>query len=108
MVNMPKTNFSHKSSAKNTAATAAIVLLLFLPWTILILRTFPWALKSPAAEITISAYAAAMILMAAAAIVVYVKGHVRNNLMKAALVIHCIYGGFGMISLFFIIGGLIL
>ena len=38
---------------KNKICTAIATLMLFIPWTILPLRTFDWALESPAAEIII-------------------------------------------------------
>lgn len=97
----------YQQPRKGTGATAVITLLLLLPWTIFILRSFRWALESPAAEIIIGTYAAAMILMAAAAIIVYVKGRIRNNLMKAALVIHCIYAGVGLTALLLMVGGML-
>jgi hypothetical protein len=36
--------------------TAIAGLMMFLPWTILILRQYEWALQSPAAEIMIGSY----------------------------------------------------
>ena len=41
---------------KITPASVAALLLAFVPWTILLVRTHEWALKSPAAEITIGIY----------------------------------------------------
>ena len=38
---------------RNKVLTAISVMMLFVPWTILPLRSFDWALKSPAAEIMI-------------------------------------------------------
>ena len=46
---------------KNKILTAISTIMLFVPWTILPLRTFDWALESPVAEIMISCYAAFMI-----------------------------------------------
>lgn len=46
---------------KNKILTAVSVIMMFVPWTILPLRTFDWALESPAAEIIIYSYAAFMI-----------------------------------------------
>ena len=40
-----------QNQTRNTILTAVCVLMLFFPWTILYLRTFPWALESPTAEI---------------------------------------------------------
>ncbi len=45
---------------KNKICTAIATLMLFIPWTILPLRTFDWALESPAAELIIYSYAAFM------------------------------------------------
>ncbi|MFR4144861.1 MAG: hypothetical protein ACLT1K_13205 [[Clostridium] leptum] len=39
---------------KNKILTAISTIMLFVPWTILPLRTFDWALESPVAEIMIS------------------------------------------------------
>ena len=36
---------------KNKILTAISTIMLFVPWTILPLRTFDWALESPVAEI---------------------------------------------------------
>ena len=45
---------------KNKILTAVSTLMIFVPWTILPLRAFDWALKSPVAEIMISGYAVFM------------------------------------------------
>ena len=42
---------------KNKILTAISTIMLFVPWTILPLRTFEWALESPVAEIMIACYA---------------------------------------------------
>ncbi|MFR0973879.1 MAG: hypothetical protein ACLSE9_05495 [Acutalibacteraceae bacterium] len=46
---------------KNKILTAISTIMLFIPWTILPLRTFDWALESPVAEIMVYSYAAFMI-----------------------------------------------
>ena len=46
---------------KEKILTAVSTLIIFIPWTILPLRTFDWALESPAAEIIVYSYAAFMI-----------------------------------------------
>lgn len=46
---------------KNKILTAISTIMLFVPWTILPLRTFDWALESPVAEIMVYSYAAFMI-----------------------------------------------
>ena len=38
---------------KNKILTAISTIMLFIPWTILPLRTFDWALESPVAEIMV-------------------------------------------------------
>lgn len=86
---------------KNKILTAISTLMMFIPWTILPLRSFDWALKSPAAEVMISCYAAAMILGGALTMISYMKVKVQNYLMKVCLVINSLYavGGvavFGM------------
>ena len=43
---------------KNKILTVISAIMLFVPWTILPLRTFGWALESPVAEILIYSYAA--------------------------------------------------
>lgn len=42
---------------KEKTMTLVSFIMMFVPWTILPLRSFSWALESPAAEIMISAYA---------------------------------------------------
>ena len=46
---------------KNKILTTISTIMLFVPWTILPLRMFDWALESLVAEIMISCYAAFMI-----------------------------------------------
>lgn len=41
---------------KTKILTTICTLMIPIPWTILYLRSFAWALESPAAEITISCY----------------------------------------------------
>lgn len=68
------------------------VLMIFIPWTIFPLRTNPWALQSPAAEIIVYSYAAFMIFSAVFTTLAYTKGQVKNKVMQIALVINDIYG----------------
>lgn len=79
---------------KNKILTAISTIMLFVPWTILPLRTFDWALESPVAEIMISCYAAFMIFSGIFTIVSYAK--VQNNLMKVDLVVNSLYAIFGV------------
>ena len=86
---------------KNKICTVISTLMLFIPWTILPLRTFDWALESPIAEIMISCYAAFMIFSGPFTIISYVKADVKNKWMQICLVINSLYavGGiaaFGM------------
>ena len=81
---------------KNKILTAISTIMLFVPWTILPLRTFDWALESPVAEIMISCYAAFMIFRGIFTIVSYVKAKVQNNLMKVDLVVNSLYAVFGI------------
>lgn len=66
---------------KNKFAIIISTIMLFVPWTILPLRTFDWALESPAAEIMISCYAAFMIFSGIFTIFFYVKS---RNVQKGS------------------------
>lgn len=76
---------------KNKILTAISVIMLFIPWTILPLRTFGWALESPAAEILIYSYAAFMIFSGIFSILAYTKGKVRSKLMQVCAAVNSIY-----------------
>ena len=76
---------------KNKILTAVSTIMLFIPWTILPLRCFDWALKSPAAEIMILSYAAFMIFSGIFSILVYTKGKVKSKLMQVCVAINSIY-----------------
>lgn len=76
---------------KNKICTAISTIMLFVPWTILPLRTFDWALESPVAEIMISCYAAFMIFSGVFTILAYTKGKVKNKWMQVCSVINGIY-----------------
>ena len=88
---------------KEKILTAVSTLMIFVPWTILPLRTFDWALESPAAEIMIACYAGFMIFGGLFTILSYMKARVQNNLMKVCLVIHGLYlaGGIVVIAMMF-------
>lgn len=79
--------------------TGAAGVMAFLPWTILLLRRHEWALKSPAAEITIGVYAVFMIFAGVFTFTVYMKGKVQNPIMKACLVINELYAMAGVMAL---------
>lgn len=80
---------------KKRILTAVSTVMLFIPWTILPLRSFEWALKSPVAEIMISCYAAFMIFSGVFTILSYVKAKVQNNLMKICLIVNSLYAAGG-------------
>lgn len=70
--------------------------MMFVPWTILPLRSFSWALESPVAEIMISCYALFMIFSGIFTIVVYMKKRVQNNLIKICVVVNGLYAVAGL------------
>lgn len=76
---------------KNKILTAISTIMLFIPWTILPLRTFDWALESPVAEIMIACYAAFMIFSGVFTIISYVKAKAQNNLMKVCFIVNSLY-----------------
>ncbi|MDE7434722.1 MAG: hypothetical protein K2N01_02700 [Lachnospiraceae bacterium] len=89
---------------KNKILTAVSTIMLFIPWTILPLRTFDWALESPVAEIMIACYAAFMIFSGVLTIISYIKAKAQNNLMKVCLIVNSLYAvagvaAFGMMVL---------
>ncbi|MDE5777259.1 MAG: hypothetical protein K2I10_01925 [Lachnospiraceae bacterium] len=89
---------------KNKILTIVSTAMLFIPWTILPLRTNEWALESPTAEIMISCYAVFMIFSGLFTIVSYVKAKVQNPLMKVCLIINSLYmaGGAAALVMMFI------
>lgn len=84
---------------KNTILTLISTLMLFVPWTILPLRTNAWALESPAAEIMIASYAVFMIFSGIFTLTAYLKAHVQNSLLKVCLVINGMYAVGGAAAL---------
>lgn len=84
---------------KNKILTTISTIMLFVPWTILPLRTFDWALESPVAEIMIACYAAFMIFSGVFTIISYVKTKAQNNLMKVCLVVNSLYAIGGVVAL---------
>lgn len=79
--------------------TAISSIMMFLPWTIFIVRENAWALESPAAEIVIGSYAAYMIFAGVFTFGVYMKGRVQNSLMKICLVVNELYAVAGVMAL---------
>ena len=88
---------------KNKKLTVISLIMIVIPWTIFPIRTYEWALKSPTAEIMISAYAAFMIFSGIFTIYVYMKGKVKNNLMKVCTVINGLYAVVGAMIFFMMI-----
>ena len=76
---------------KEKILTAVSTLMIFIPWTILPLRTFDWALESTAAEIIVYSYAAFMVFSGIFTLLSYTTAGVKNNLMKICLVITLMY-----------------
>lgn len=84
---------------KNKILTVITSIMIFVPWSILPLRTFDWALKSPTAEIMIACYALFMIFSGIFTIVSYVKFKVHNNAMKICLLVNSLYLAGGIAAL---------
>ena len=76
---------------KHKICTGIATVMLFVPWTILPLRTFDWALKSPVAEIMVYSYAAFMIFSGIFSVLAYTKGRVKNKWMQVCTVVNGIY-----------------
>ena len=82
---------------KNKIITAVSAVMILIPWTILPIRAFDWALKSP--EIIIASYAVLMIAGGIFTLLSYVKMKVQNNLMKVSLVVNLLYAFVGAAAL---------
>lgn len=74
--------------------------MLFIPWTILPLRTFDWALESPTAEIIISCYAAFMIFSGIFTIASYAAAGIQTSWMKLCTVVNGLYAVGGIAAFF--------
>lgn len=87
---------------KNKILTTISTIMLFIPWTILPLRSnFQWALDY--ADIMIPCYAVFMIFSGIFTILSYVKAKAQNNLMKVCLIVNSLYAAFGVAALGMII-----
>lgn len=84
---------------KNKILTVVSTIMIFVPWTILLLRNFDWALESPVAEIMISGYAVFMIFSGIFTGISYIKEKAQNNLMKVCLIVNGIYTVGGAVAL---------
>ena len=82
---------------KTKILTTVSTIMLFVPWTILPLRTFDWALESPVAEIVIACYAAFMIFSGVFTIISYIQAKAQSNLMKVCLVVNSLYAVGGIV-----------
>lgn len=85
---------------KNKILTIICTIMLFVPWTILPLRAFDWALQSPVAEIMISSYAVFMIFSGIFTIISYALAKAKNILMMICLIINSLYAAFGLVAIF--------
>ncbi len=85
---------------KNKILTIICTIMLFVPWTILPLRAFDWALQSPVAEIMISSYAVFMIFSGIFTIISYTLAKAQNILMMICLIINNLYAAFGLVAIF--------
>lgn len=83
---------------KITPASIVAFLLAFVPWTILLIRTQEWALKSPAAEITIGIYSVEIILAFLYCLILYTKKNHKDVLASIGLVANGLYAA-GVIGL---------
>ncbi len=80
---------------KKKILTTVSAIMLFIPWTILPLRTYGWALESPAAEIMIACYSVFMIFSGVFTIISYTKAKGQSNLMKVCLILNSLYAAAG-------------
>ena len=76
---------------KITPASVVALLLAFVPWTILLVRTHEWALKSPAAEITIGIYSVEIILAFLYCLILYTKKNHKDAMTSIGLVVNGLY-----------------
>jgi hypothetical protein len=67
------------------------LILTFVPWTILILRQYDFALQSPAAEIIITVYCIYIAGAFAFSLYLHTKKNMRDILSGIALILNSIY-----------------
>lgn len=77
---------------KDKLKIAICTVMLLIPWTILYLRRYDWALESPVAEIMITSCAVFMIFSGVFTIISYTKSKLQNTLMNVYLGINGLYG----------------
>ena len=75
--------------------TGISLILVFIPWTLFILRQNEWALQSPVGELLIGGYAVEMSLGGVYSIAGYVKKGVKNKLMQVCTMINGLYAAGG-------------
>lgn len=80
-----------KGGKAGNAVPLISTVLLLLPWTILPLRTFPWALETPAAQIIILCYDALMIFTGVFTVRCYRSGRHKGLWMQLCTVVGVIY-----------------
>jgi uncharacterized membrane protein len=88
---------------KKKIITALCTLMLFIPWTLIALRSNEWVLKSPTAEIMIGSYSAFMVFSGIFTTFNYMKNEIKNFIMKICLIINGLYGVVGAAALLLII-----
>ncbi len=88
---------------KKKIITGLCTLMLFIPWTLIALRSNEWALKSPTAEIMIGSYSAFMVFCGIFTIYNYMKNEIQNFIMKICLIINGLYGVVGAAALLLMI-----
>ena len=77
---------------KNKILTAISTIMLFVPWTILPLRTFDWALESPGSgDYGLQLRRLYDFFQVSFSILSYTKGKVKSKLMQVCVVINSIY-----------------
>lgn len=92
---------------KNKVIPVVCTMMLFIPWTILPLRTLDWALEAPAAGIIIACYAAFMIASGLFTIFSYTRGNIKSRWMQVCAIINGIYGVGGIAALLLMLPNLL-
>lgn len=83
---------------KDKLITIINSLVVLIPWTILPIRMYDWALKSPNAENIILGYAVFMIFGGIFTILTYSRVEEKSNLLKICLVVNSFYLCFGLFA----------
>ncbi len=80
---------------KEKICSALAALLSLLPWGLLLVRRYPWALESPAAELLIGGTAVLMILLGVFTALCCIKGKMRGILIRFCFAVDLLYAAFG-------------